>query len=144
MPPPKSTAPTYESLLNEVDKLGKVNRLRLQNLSKQIKLSEESWQSLAPFLIPEGMRQKLLGYSWSLEDRRNLGLIINVPICLQDPSSIRNKSELSIEMIEIGWESGLTEGPTSARIAVEGYYGENKRPPDISEEKLWIECSVKC
>ena len=136
MPKSKSPKPTYGDLRHEVDKLGKEDKLRLlQDLSIQVKLSEEDWQSLAPFLIPEDLRRKLLRYPWSLEDRRNLGLLINVPICVQDPSFIRDKSELGIEMIEVGWEPGLTDGPTSARIAVEDYYGENKRPPAKWDEK---------
>ena len=109
-----------------VDKLEKKDKIKLlQDLSIQVKLSEEDWQKLSPFLIPEDLRRKFLRYPWSLEDRRNLGLLINVPICLQDPSFIRDKSELGIDMIEVGWEPGLTDGPTSARITVEDYYETN-------------------
>ncbi len=136
----KTPKPVYEDLRNEVDKLEEKDKLKLlQELSVKVKLSEENWQKLAPFLIPEDLRRKFLQYPWSLEDRRNLGLLINVPICLQDPSFIRDKSKLSIEMIEVSWEPRFTDGPTSARITVEDYYetefGTHKPDPAKWDEK---------
>jgi hypothetical protein len=132
----QSSKPTYGDLRQEIDRLGKKDKLKLlQDLSSQVKLSEKDWRELAPFLIPEDLRRKFLRYPWPLEDRRNLGLLINVPICLQDPSFIRDKSKLGIEMIEVGWEPGLADGPTSARITVEDYYGESQRPPAKWSEK---------
>ena len=123
-----------------VDMLEKKDKIKLlQDLSIQVNLSEEDWQSLSPFLIPKDLRRKFLRYPWSLEDRRNLGLLIKVPICVQDPSFIRDKSELGIVMIEVGWEPGLTDGPTSARIAVEDQYetalGTHRPEPAKWDEK---------
>ena len=130
MPTSESPKPVDGDLRAEIDKLGRDNKLKLlKNLSKQVKLGEEDWQSLSPFLIPDDLRRKFLRYPWSLDDRRNLGLMIQVPICVQDPSFIRNKSELGIELVEVGWEPGLTDGPTSARITVEDFYGGTTQPP---------------
>ena len=120
----------YGSLLNQIDKLGKQAKLKLlRDLSIQGKFSEADWQNLAPFWIPEELRRKGKQFPWSLENQRNLGLRINVPICLQDPQFVRDKSKLDIEEIEVSWEPELTDGPTSARIAVEDFYGEVERPP---------------
>jgi hypothetical protein len=119
----KSPKPAYGDVRTEVDKLSAIDKLRLfKDLSMEVKLNETDWQSLAPLVIPEELRRKFLRHPWSLEDRRALGLLIKVPICLQDPSFIREKSKLGIEMIEVGWEPGLTDGPTSARITVEDRY----------------------
>lgn len=123
MPKANLPNPSYRDLRPEVDKLGQKEKLKLlQDLSRQVKLTEKGWQQLALFLLREELRQKLMQYPWSLDDRRNLGLLIKVPICLQDPSFIRDKSELGFELIEVGWDPGLTDGPTSARITVEDRY----------------------
>ena len=87
MPESKLPETTYGDLHDEIDKLGKEDKLRLlQDLSSQLEFSDKDWQSLAPFLIPEKLRRKLLMYPWSQEDRRNFGLIIKVPILVQDPA----------------------------------------------------------
>ncbi len=136
MPTSESSEPADGDLRAKIEKLGKDDRLKLfRDLSLQIDLREDEWARMVPFLIPRDLRKKFLRYPWSLEDRRNLGLMINVPICLQDPSFIRKKSELGIEMIEVRWEPGLTDGPTSARITVEDSYGGIKRPPAKWDEK---------
>jgi hypothetical protein len=155
MSPPKPTSPEYESLRSKVDALLKEDKMilvqdlisqaveedrkkLLQDLSVEINLSEEDWQELAPFLLPEALRKKLLRYPWSLKDRRNLGLLIKVPICLQDPSFIRDESKLGFEMIEVGWEPGLSDGPTSARISVEDQY-KTKSGTHKPEPAKWDE-----
>lgn len=114
-----------QKLCDKIDKIGKEDKLKLfQQLGIEVNLSEDNWKELAPFLIPKKVRKKLflLHFPWELEDRQNLGLLIKVRICLQDPSFIRNKSQLGINVIEVGWEPGLTDGPTSARISVEDDY----------------------
>lgn len=124
MPKANLPKPAYGGLRPEVDKSGQKDKLKLlKDLSLQSKLTKNNWQLLAPFLLPDELRRQFMRYPWSLADRRNLGLLIKVPICLQDPSFIRDpKTRLKCELIEVGWEPGMTDGPTSARIAVEDRY----------------------
>ena len=124
MPESKLPEPTYENLHQEIDKLGKQDQLRL-------------FQDL----MPEDLRRKLLGYHWSLKDRRNFGLIIKVPICIQDPAFSPDKAELRFDEIEVSWDPGLTTGPksfNSARLTVDDYSFEtdSRTDPAQWDEKL--------
>jgi hypothetical protein len=122
MPLPEPPAPKFEDVSLAVGKLEKKDKLQLlQELSLQVKLTGRDWQSAARSLLPEDLRRKFLRYPWSLEDRRNLGLLIKVPICVQDPAFAQGSPEQRFDEIEVGWEPGLLDGPTSARLTVVDY-----------------------
>jgi hypothetical protein len=124
MSPTKSTAPIYEDLRAAVKKLKKADQQRL--------LSD---------LISPDLRQSLARCHWSQEDRQKLGLLIEVPVYVQDPAVARVNPDLGPDknMIEINWEPGMAEGPTSARLAVVDYDGDTKRlePPAQWNEAQW-------
>ena len=69
---------------------------------------------------------RLYGISLRLsqEDRKRLGLRFPVRIFVQDPlvaAKHKKKRILGIDEIFLDWEPGLTDGPTSARVAVVDY-----------------------
>jgi hypothetical protein len=57
-------------------------------------------------------------------DRKSLGLLVPVTIYVQDPLVALKYPELGLQPIELDWEPGLMDGPTSARLAVVDYDGD--------------------
>ncbi|MBN1399865.1 MAG: serine protease [Anaerolineae bacterium] len=54
----------------------------------------------------------------SQDDRRKLGLRVPLTIYAQDPLVAAVTPALGLEQIELDWEFGLRDGPTSARVVV--------------------------
>ena len=59
------------------------------------------------------------------DDKRELGLKVPVTIYAQDPLVEEKNPKLGLEDIELDWEFGLMDGPTSARIAVVDYNADS-------------------
>jgi hypothetical protein len=57
----------------------------------------------------------------SRETKKDLGLMLQVPMYVQDPEVARLRENLGIRNIDLDWEPGLADGPTSARVAVVDY-----------------------
>jgi hypothetical protein len=57
----------------------------------------------------------------STKDRERLGLRVSAKIFVQDPLVAKKQKRLGIDTILLDWEPGLSDGPTSARVAVVDY-----------------------
>lgn len=57
----------------------------------------------------------------SQQDRKALGMIVTATIYVQDPLVAKKYPALGLKPIELDWDPGLTDGPTSARVAVVDY-----------------------
>ncbi|KAA3647648.1 MAG: serine protease [Chloroflexi bacterium] len=58
------------------------------------------------------------------DNKEALGLSIPIWVLLQDTTVAREKPELGLNEIMVDWEPGLSDGPTSAKIAVVDYNGD--------------------
>jgi hypothetical protein len=57
--------------------------------------------------------------------QESMGLKISFNVYFQDPSFAKNNPELpEFDKLFVGWEPGLSDGPTSARFAVVDYNGD--------------------
>jgi len=124
MPSPKPIAPTQEELRAAVKKLGVKDKQRLFR-----------------DLVSDNLLKSLASRYWSMQEWKELGLMIEVPVYVQDPAVARTDPELDPDKnkIEIIWQQGLTKGPTSARLAVVDYDGDIKHlePPARWDEEQW-------
>ena len=68
---------------------------------------------------PENLYE--VAYLLSENAKSDLGMIIRATIYLQDPLVAKKNPKLGLKPIELDWEPGLTDGPTSERIAVVDY-----------------------
>jgi|PlaIllAssembly_1097288.scaffolds.fasta_scaffold17693_2 hypothetical protein len=119
MPTPKKSAPA-----------GEVRRPK-NTLSKKL-----ARQRLLGDLISPKLRTTLASRRWPLEVLRELDLMIKVPVYFEDPLVAKEIPELGPNMIEIAWEPGLADGPTSSRLAVVDYDGDAKR---LEQPAHWVE-----
>lgn len=88
-------------------------------------------------------RDGLNGISHFLESdpRRELELELCVPVFLQDPMTALKNPELGVQGIWVRYEQGLSDGPTSARVAVVDYIGDCKKlisPIRWDEDQKWF------
>jgi hypothetical protein len=72
--------------------------------------------------------------SMSSASRRALGMIVPVTIYVQDPLVALKHSKLGLKKLELDWEPGLMDGPTTARIAVVDY---NADTGELAEPARW-------
>jgi hypothetical protein len=70
----------------------------------------------------------------SLQNKRALGLTVPVWIYVQDPLVAKKKRKLGLEEIDVSWEPDLRPGPTSARITVVDYDGDENK---LAEPARW-------
>lgn len=69
--------------------------------------------------------------------RERLGLMLKVPVFIQDPLVAVENPALGVQVITVKLEPGLSNGPTSSRIAVVDYNGDTQtlRDPIRWDEK---------
>ena len=62
-----------------------------------------------------------------------LGLLMKIPVYIKDPLKALEDHLSSIQEITLGFENGIADGPTSARIAVVDFNGDTQKltPPVI-------------
>jgi hypothetical protein len=82
----------------------------------------------------------------SRDDREALGLRFPVRVFVQDPlvaEKHKREGGLGVEEIHLDWEPGLTDGPTSARVAVVDYNADTgvtaKPAPWNAEAKTYVD-----
>ena len=70
---------------------------------------------------------------------RRLGLLLKVPIYIQDPMVAKEKPEVGIQDVEVHWEPGLRDGPTNSRFAVVDFNSDTGVliPPAQWKQKTW-------
>ncbi|HSL84543.1 MAG TPA: hypothetical protein VLF66_17350, partial [Thermoanaerobaculia bacterium] len=80
-----------------------------------------------------------LGPLFDKETRRRVGLRVFCPAYIQDPLAAGQILAAGIEDLDLPWEPGLSDGPTSARLAVVDYNGDTGKltPPARWDEKRW-------
>ena len=94
--------------------------------SYKVKLSNKSdLQKQMTYLISTPIKETLAERWWPIEIRQKLNLDVVTKIFIQDPYVAEKHPELGIQEIRLNWESGLLDGPTSSRIAVVDYDGDN-------------------
>lgn len=73
------------------------------------------------------------------ETRRRLGFRVPCSFYLQDPVVAKRISQLGLQEVDVGWEPGLADGPTSSRLTVADYDPERKvlTEPARWSEKQW-------
>lgn len=70
----------------------------------------------------------------SKQDRKALGMIVTATIYVQDPLVAKKYPALGLKPIELDWDPGLTDGPTSARVAVVDYNADTNV---LAEHARW-------
>jgi hypothetical protein len=73
-------------------------------------------------------------------DRVKLGIRFPVEIYLQDPFVAKQNPNLGVKPIDIDWEPGISDGPTSARVAVVDY---NYHSGKVEEAAIWEPANKK-
>jgi len=71
--------------------------------------------------LSEKARTELAGFPLTLKTRDDLGLVLRVPAYAQDPRVGEENPRLKIIDFEVNWRPGITDGPTSARVAIVDY-----------------------
>jgi hypothetical protein len=123
-------ATTVEDVIAAIRRLSRAERKRLQDhdelvmdLSDGLKRNKTTQRQIAARLLDDKLKATLATWSWSKDNRRQLGLTIPVKVYMQDPASAKADEGLAPQPIEIDWEPSLTHGPTSARVAVVDFDG---------------------
>ena len=68
------------------------------------------------------------------DTRQRLGLMMKIPVFLQDPQVGQENPALAIGEIEVRLESGFGDGPTSSRIAVVDFNADTQQ---LTDPLLW-------
>ena len=68
------------------------------------------------------------------DTRQRLGLMMKIPVFLQDPQVGQENPSLAIGEIEVRLESGFGDGPTSSRIAVVDFNADTRQ---LIDPLLW-------
>ena len=129
----KKKVPTKKKATRRTKKAGKKTTVRKANKPTADKASKKG-KPLSPSELKKmyASRQYL---GSAVMDK--VGLRIPFEVYLQDPLA-DERSELAIDEINVTWEPGLSDGPTSARFAVVDYNGDTGTlaPPAVWDEKL--------
>lgn len=139
IPKPKLTKAELEQIKQEV--LGEFKKKILSTAlqDKELKAIKES-------LIKRELRIKKTkeelyeSYKYlSKETRERLDLTVPVPVYIQDPWVAQENPDLGVEEIQVKWEPGFSDGPTSARIAVVDFNGDTGTltPPARWDEDIF-------
>ena len=91
------------------------------------RLPEAAQEKLAARLLPADLKEELAARPWPQETREKLGLAVPATIYVQDPLVAEQNPELGLQDLALDWEAGLTDGPTSARVAVVDYDGDQDK-----------------
>ena len=70
------------------------------------------------------------------DTRRRVGLIMKIPVFIQDPLVAMQNPTLGVELIEVRLDTSLGDGPTSARIAVVDYNADTQK---LLDPVKWLE-----
>lgn len=89
-------------------------------VNKKLKIKAHR-EELSGRLLSNDTKEKVYSTSLPKEVRDNLGLLVPVTVYMTDPLLAQEAPEIGLEEMKINWESGLTNGPTSARISVVDY-----------------------
>jgi hypothetical protein len=136
---------TVEEVISAIRHLTRAERQRLlddeelvTDLSESLKRNKATRQ-IAPRLLSNKLKATLATWSWSSDDRKELGLTVPVTVYVQDPVLAEAEAGLKPQEIEIDWEPGLTDGPTSARVAVVDFDGSQgqAKPAARWDPDLW-------
>lgn len=94
-------------------------QLEADEKMNEVKGSTRTKQIKRPPAKPENLYEaaRLL----SKQDKKALGMIVTPTIYVQDPYVAKKYPALGLKPIELYWDPGLTDGPTSARVAVVDY-----------------------
>lgn len=76
----------------------------------------------------------------NLGTERELGLQIPFDVYLQDPLVARQDPRFGFEGVEVRWEPGITDGPTSSRFAVVDYNGDTGHLAPMARWDAGNEC----
>jgi hypothetical protein len=63
------------------------------------------------------------------ETRQRVGLMMKIPVFIQDPLVAQENPTLGVQEIEVRLEAGMADGPTSSRIAVVDFNADTQRDP---------------
>lgn len=85
------------------------------------KLTKAKRLQVVSRLLPPSIRAELADRWFSKDTREDLGLGIEAVIYNQDPSLVQPGTKVGLQTVQIGWEPGISDGPTSSRIAVVDY-----------------------
>jgi hypothetical protein len=69
------------------------------------------------------------------DTRQRLGLMMKIPVFLQDPQVAVKSPALAIDEIEVRLEAGFGDGPTSSRIAIVDYNNDTKQ---LIDPLTWV------
>jgi hypothetical protein len=69
------------------------------------------------------------------DTRQRLGLMMKIPVFLQDPQVAAQNPSLAIDEIEVRLESGFSDGPTSSRIVIVDYNADTRQ---LIEPLIWV------
>src|SRR3990172_744553 len=75
------------------------------------------------------------------DTRQRVGLMMKIPVFIQDPLMALNNPTLGVQEIELRLEAGMGDGPTSARIAVVDFNADTKQltaPAVWDRESGWF------
>jgi len=85
------------------------------------KLKKASKEKLVGSLVSRNAKEELENRWLSRPVRKELGLTLPATIYIQDPEVAEQMPALGFQEVDINWEPGLSDGPTSARVAVVDY-----------------------
>ncbi|HSF83880.1 MAG TPA: hypothetical protein VLA49_21805 [Anaerolineales bacterium] len=77
-------------------------------------------------------------HSLNKDTRERAGLVMKIPVFIQDPLVALDHPTIGVQEIEVRLEAGFGDGPTSARLAVVDYNADTQRVLDPVE---WVEKS---
>jgi hypothetical protein len=106
----------------------KYKSIKLTDLYKTAsKLKKSEREKLVGRLVSKTAKTELENHWLSKPVRRELGLTLPATIYIQDPLVAEQEPALSFQEISIDWEPGLSDGPTSARVAVVDYDADTNK-----------------
>ena len=70
------------------------------------------------------------------DTRRRMGLMMKIPVFVQDPLVAMQNPTLGVQLIEVRLDTSLGDGPTSARIAVVDYNADTQK---LLDPVKWLE-----
>jgi hypothetical protein len=82
------------------------------------KFKRHEKEAIITELMPVSLKKELSDRYWPKPVREKLGLRVPAVIFLQDPLVAKRNPDLGLQEVELDWEPGFTDGPTSARVAV--------------------------
>src|SRR3990172_7024981 len=72
------------------------------------------------------------------ETRQRVGLMMKIPVFIQDPLVALENPTLGVQEIEVRLEAGMADGPTSGRIAVVDFNADTQKlaPPVVWDQEV--------